>query len=258
MKFAFLLGWLFATGAHAETCQTFVGKTVKPLTFGAAIAAVPKIAPKGEFETSAQYQARRTATLTGSAGTLLIRKTPEDRKYIVYDADAAVLNVQSYALDNSNMSAWHIIYDAGYNNKIPVDTLYNIDTVINQKDVPTGSYESQNAFGAKAHVTKITRTMDAIFDREAKNYEDRLFTSELVAKVLASPTEAKLLKETMSFAFVVVPKDPYVIKGQHSVGKTTIDNPIDITERYTLLIGDIQCGLILDAGDKVIAATDAN
>ena len=237
--------------AQAQTCQSYVGQTITPKTFEQAIAGFGNVAPKGEFETTAQYQARIAAGGTG--GPLFISKKPEDTKYFQYDADNQVLNIQSYALHNTNMGWWEAFYEAKPAG-LKASTASNIAVVISQTDKPGGTYSAQNSYGASTTVTRIARTSYGIFERDSLS--DWVIWQNSKSGHLGSiPMDiatAQQVKQTLKVAFVVVPKAPYLVQGTHSVGKTTISNPTDITETFKIMIADIQCGLVTDGTNKVL------
>lgn len=247
------------TDSVLAQCSAYVGTTVSPKSFDAAAQAFSSLAPKGEFETTAAYEARRSGALGGVSGPLLVSKEPEDRKYFEYDADDQRLTIKSYAFDNTGFDAWGAFYSAGYYGKIEASTVGNIDAVISQADKPAGTYEASNSFGAKATVLKIARTTKAIFERKSDSISGGLFPqadkSPYSAGVLElGPSEAQQLKPQLRLAFVVEPKEPFFVKGTRSVGETTVRNPTDITENFSILIADFRCGLVLDGSSKVLAA----
>jgi hypothetical protein len=232
-------------------------------SFEQAVQRLPNVAPRGEYETTAQYEARRSASVGGS-GPLIILKTPEGRdKYIRYDADAGRLGIQTYAFDNTGFDAWYAFYGTPAAQALDPSTLGNLDVVISQDEKAAGTYQGQNAYGARWTVTRINRTTQAIFDRALTPREGMsrgLFPSADSAPYMAgfleiSPEEAQRIKPVMKLAFVVEPREPYVVRNNYSGrGRITIQNPNDVTENSTVLIGDIQCGLALDANNKVLGA----
>lgn len=248
----------FAGDAFGQHCDSYVGMNIAPQTFDAAIQGVAGISPKGEFETTAQYESRKAAA-GGGAATLIISKEPEDRKYFEYDADNQRLAIKSYAFDNVGFDAWSALYSAGYYNKIKAGTSGNLDIVVSRTERPVGTYEASNSYGANTTVQKIERTTQAIFQGESPSVMASLFPQAErspyeVGSLSLSPAEAQQLKPQLQIAFVVVPMEPYVIRGTHSVGETTIRNPNDVTENFTMLIADFKCGLILDGDNKVLGS----
>ena len=239
--------------ANAQTCASYVGTTVSPLTFDQALTSIKPVEPKGEFETSDAYRARLAAS--GASGPLIIAKKIEGAKYLAYNADKGAFDVQSYLFDNTNFSAWDTFYYA--KSGVKASTIGNLDVTISSSEVTTGSYAAQNGFGAKATITKITRTEKAIFDRETVGYNEQLFVNNkdgIIGQVSMSVADAQAFKPQAKIAFVVVPKLPYIVRATFPYGKTTISNPTDVTVNATVLVADIQCGLLMNGTNQVVAA----
>ena len=129
--------------------------------------------------------------------------------------------------------------------------------MISQSEKPNGTYLSQNSYGASAVVTKIDRTIYSIFEAENPPGEHDLFVNKKGDELGSLPMDAataQRIKPTLKIAFVVVPRAPFLVQGSHSVGKTTVTNPTDITEHFKIMIADLQCGLLMDNTNKVLAA----
>lgn len=248
-----------AANNESEECAIYVGQTVTPQSFDQATGGFAALPPKGEFETTAAYEARKASALGAASGVLIIGKEPEDRKYFEYNADSQRLGIKSYAFDNTSFDAWKSFYAAGYYGKIEVSTMGNIDAVISSVDKPNGTYEGSNSFGAKATIQKVHRTTTAIFEGAGRPLNNGLFPQAEkspyeVASLQLTPSEAQQLKPLLQVAFVVQPKEPFVVKGTRSVGETTIRNPIDVTEDFEVLVADFRCGLLLDGNNKVLGS----
>lgn len=254
---AIILGGLLVsapTTAQAQsTCASYVDTTVSPQTFDQAVASVKPVAPKGEFETTDAYQGRLAAA--GSSGPLIISKKIEGAEYLAYNADKGVFEVKSYLFDNTNFSAWDTFYYAKVT-AVKAGTIGNLDVTISSSEVATGTYSAQNGFGAKTTVTKIARTEKAIFDRETARYGEELFPNKdaVIGELPMSTTEAQAFKVQAKIAFVVAPKLPYVVRATYPYGETTISNPTDVTVNATVLVADIQCGLLMNSANQVVAA----
>lgn len=248
----------------AGGCAGYLGRTVSPVSFDAAIAAFARLTPKSEYETTAQFEARRDAALGGGTGPLVIEKAPERADLFQYDADAQTLLVSPYVFSNSHFPAWQAFYAAGLSSAFNVSTLDNIDVVMADSDRVTGSYRATNGFGATTTVVSVTRSMKVIFERGSQlgRVRERLFPGSItddykvnpVGRLRMAPDEARLLKPNLRIAFVAAPRPPYLVKGSTKYGKTTIQNPRDVTLDFTILTADIQCGLLMDGGGRVIGA----
>lgn len=262
--FATIVGQPVAAG---DLCAKYVDTTVKPLTFGeaeTALGRLKKIPPKGEFETTAQYQARRASALGNvPASSLIIAKQPEDRSFFEYDADQQKLRIKSFAFDNTNFDTFHAFTSAGYYGKIDVSDESNFDILIATTEKSTGSYVATNAFGVAVRVTRVQSDVQAIFDRSAFLQDSNVFPAAasspagVIGELSLSPKQAQALKPNLRIAFVVRPKEPYLVNSFYHAGAPTIDDPRDITEHFSIIVADIQCGLVMDAHNKVLGSYPA-
>jgi hypothetical protein len=237
-------------------CSEYLGKTIEPEAFAKVAEELCAIGPMGEFETTAQYQERLKKA--APRGLRIIGKAIEDTKYLQYDADAGVLKVQAFALQNKGFG----FKDAFSVSKagVKAETSGNVAVVIESVDTPTGTYEAQNAYGAKVQVLRVTRTVAAIFDRGASTsfayeplFRDTLADSQ-IDRLKMSPAEAQAERPKLRAAFVVQLKAPYFVRGEMKPYDVTIRNPRDITEKFQVIFADIRCGLLLKGDGKVIGA----
>lgn len=242
------------TTAQAQSqCDGYIGQTVAPKTLDQALLSLNAPAPKGEFETTAAYQARVASA--GNNGPLVISKKMEDPKYLEYDADQQVFKVQKYLFDNTNWPAWEAFYHAKNGVKASTSSGSNLDIVISSNDTPTGTYQAQNGFGARTTVTKITRTIKVIFQGEGRYGEDLFLTKEpALGTIPMSVDQARTFRQLAKIAFVVVPTAPYVTRANYLWGETTIDSPTEMRINAIVLNADIQCALLTDNLNKVLAA----
>lgn len=247
-----------------QTCAAFVGQSVQAQSFDNAVARFAGMTPKSEFETTAQFEARQARAVEGLGGAIILEKAPDDRKFFEYDADRQVLRILPFAFDNQQFPAWEAFYSAGLNGAVEVSTSDNIDVVISSNDRITGSYEATNGFGAKTTVASVTRTVKAVFDHGPKlgGRREALFpgsfnanyTVNPVGEIQMTPDQARALKPLLRIGFVALPRAPFVVKGSTKTGRTTIQNPRDVTMDFTILTADIQCGLVMDQGGTVLGA----
>lgn len=260
-------GWDRDAGSSADSqpvdCSAYVGRSVTPISFGEAIKRYAAVAPKSEFETTTQYEARRSAALNGTSGPLIIEKPVEKRtEFFPYDADTQRLTIVSYAFNNVLFPAAQALDAAG--SSVEANPIDNVDAVIDQTDRATGSYEATNGFGARFTVTKVERTANVIFDRGAvgNNVDEPLFPNMArlgeptrpVGELNISPEVARTLRPSLRVALVAQPKEPYLIRGTTRTGQTTLQNPFEITLNFTVLVANIQCGLVMDGAGKVLGA----
>lgn len=258
---ALLVTALFAVATSAQaqsSCRSFEGQTIRPQSFADAARRF-RIASKGEFESTAQFEARRAAAIGDPSIPLVIAKEPDDRQYFKYDADAQKLRIEQWVFKNKRMDTWSAFYEAKVDELLKPSTYNNLDIVISQSDSVTGTYAATNGYGAKVEVLRVARRTEAIFERSAELMELGIFpesalNQNVIGELALSPTEAQALKPKLQLAVVVVPKPPYLVSGVHSPGKVTRENPRDITESFTILVADMQCALLTDAMHKVLGS----
>jgi len=236
----------------AEQCKAYIGTIVVPQSFDTAIKSLPVVAPKGEFETAVEYNARRSAASDNVPGILIIGKEP-NREYLKYDADNQQLNVQRGAFFTDS---------AYYSSSVHTSVI-----VIASAYKPGGTYEASNAFGKKATIqivqvtTKLiasTKPSISLFDQTNAKHTLAL-DSAVLGTLPLNPTETKQLRPKMHVAFVISPKEPFLDKygGDFPLRQPTFQNPSDVRESVSRLSADIRCGLLLDGSNKVLASYPA-
>jgi hypothetical protein len=251
-----------AWDASAIECQSYVGSRVEATSFDLAARALSQVpSARDEFETTAQYQARLATALSGVPSQMLI-SVPLDTSYVTYNADAGRFDIQSYAIRNTNTDYFTVFYGSPFYGTVPFSTLGNIDIVVGSSDEERGTYQGQNAYGATWTVTRITRTVRAIFDREPRRYTEELFGDRATRgdgpvrwSIPVAPEQARGLRDRLRAAVVVVPKTPFFFENtQQSAGRITIQNPRDVVQVSRIIVADIQCALITDDVGNVLVA----
>ncbi|WP_260685056.1 energy transducer TonB [Variovorax sp. KBS0712] len=247
---------LFSQAYAQEACSSFDGQIVQPVRANVLwkrLASIPNV--KGEYETTEAYEARVANALGDLAGQVIV-DVPIDSKFMVYDADANRLDVQSYAFSNGTTKYSGVFgYGTPFDGKIKYGMSGNKDVVYPSEEVRLGSYLGVTALGAKVRVSKIRRTTKAIFEREAR-WNEGLFANPKAAMSFdnITPATARQMKATAKAAIVYSPKAPYFAKGKFPWGEPTLEGPMDIDETIEVAIGTIHCALLLDSTGKVYAA----
>lgn len=241
-------------------CRKFVNTTVRSTTMDAAISSFSVTTPKGEYETTAGYKARRDAALPAEK-TVVVRVPVKDTSSFTYDADKNALAVSGYAfLGSGGFNPYHLLGSAAAD----LSNGQNLNVAVSSHDTGKGSYRATNAFGAVGNVARVSRISKVIFDGNRANIAPPLdifktgFRTNVVGYIPLEASEARRLKTLLRLSFVVVPQEPYVVTVEYSRGAPTLDDPRQINERTTVLLGDIQCGLVTDNFDKVLAAFPTN
>ena len=203
-----------------EACNSFDGQTVHPVKANVLwkkLATIPNV--KGEYETTAAYEARVANALGELAGPVTL-EIPLDAKYMVYDADASRLDIQSYAFFNASTKYSGVFgYGTPFDGKVKHGSSNNIQYVFASDEVQIGNYIGVTAMGAKIRVSKVRRNTKAIFECEAQWDEHLLSNARQVMTFdNISPATAKQMKATFKAAIVFTPQGALLRKGQVPLG----------------------------------------
>lgn len=241
-----------------QACDGYLGQTVSTRPFEAITSLVSGGAiQKDEFETTASYEARRTKAAANVPAKFIVEYVP-DRKYLRYEADSGTLNVSAYFFRNRNTDYEAVFRqtatspDGGSTYGRAYD---NIDVVVGEEERVVDSYTGSNSYGGQVQVSKIQRDTSAIWDRAAQSGE-HLFPTQSkevgadIGAIAMSADEAKAIKDIASAALVIAPKFPYFAYGNKK-WDPRFDRPTHVNNDIFVVVADIQCALLLDAGNKV-------
>jgi hypothetical protein len=263
-NFVILFVGAMPTATVATECASFVGQRPTVLSFDNAVRSLPNIPPKGEFETTAQFEARKAAALAGLPQEIIVSKKPDKpEEHAVYDADSQQLRIKSYFFtDLPIIDYWDAIQPTEFYEALkPGLTYSNYGVTISYNGVKTGSYEAQNSYGARWTIEKITRDQKGIYERaQPFRAPSSLFpvadqSPYFLGSLPVAPESARLFRQNLMTAFVVRPSTPYVVRSTYeaSYGRT-VQNPRETTVNSTILIGDIRCGLLIGTEGVVLSA----
>lgn len=247
--------------ADQQSCSSYVGQSIKPLSFNQASAPFTKMSPKGEFEATAQYEARLNSTLQALPSPMVISKEIREGDFLKYDADQSALIVLKFVFDNTNFDVRPVFYHSKVEDFSPKAGSHNLALVVAQTDKPAGSYIASNAFGKTLRVTKIQRSVSIIFDQPRRSFMDSLFLGKKsgeIGSIPMSPEAAKAFKANYKVALVVQPKKPYIAKAKFLEFEPTIEVPEEVRTEATVLIADIFCGLVMNGKGDVVAAYETS
>lgn len=250
-----------ANGPAAQACRALVDTRVAPTAFEDAAALTGSVSlTKDEFETTAAYQARLEAARANVPSTFVI-PIELDKEHAVYNADAGKFTISASAFGRYGIDWFSAFYDSG--SGISPSLSSQIGLVVASSETPTGTYEGQNAYGAKWDIVKIERRVDAIYQGAAPGYNIGLFGRDSFPAVSwdlpVPPENARAAKESMRAAVVVAPAAPFYFENtQGASGRITIQNPRDVTQVARVLVADIQCVVVTDDTNYVFLAIPTN
>ncbi|MGF6229468.1 hypothetical protein QFZ27_003423 [Inquilinus ginsengisoli] len=247
--------------ASTQACDSYLGQMITPVSFDRVRAALSRLpTQRNEFETTPQFDARVANALGNTDGTYIVQAA-FNPKYATYDADRQQFAVQTYAIGHGQ-PYWDTVFGYGHPlyGQVEYGSYENIGLSVSSSET-AGTYVGSNAFGVTARVTETTRNEKAIFDRKAAYGEDLysppgsdVYSTRIIAEIPADPATAPRLKNTMKAAVVIAPRSPWVAAGRGHINTPTINNPQTVEQVVSAVIADIQCALITDGTNKVIAA----
>lgn len=213
---------------------------------------------KGEFESTADFNARKASALTGKfmgdssvedtfAFVVRIAKGSAYSDGLKYDFNADTNEVRLFALAKS--SSMNGIgapdYQTSRRQSNGLDQ-FDLDFKVNS----TRTYEASNAYGAKVTVQETVSTMLGIAANRIPflTYERESYYSNPIPSVQFNMENVKAARELPALKALVVMKltDPYVVYDfMHS--KPTRDNPTELTSQGKYLTGNV-LGIVFYSG----------
>lgn len=224
---------------------------------------------KGEFETTAQFEARKASV--DVAATDFILSVLVDQENARYDADKERWIFDQYFMAGGNYNFDDdALLSAGLAN-----AGWGRSLILSGSDDEQGTYVSSNAFGQQAVVRQLYARRIGIIEIArgvAEPLDYRLssgpifslpldvqipvsgYTTTLDAKAVEIPMHiARAQASKGSFGFAVAGKlvEPLLIDHTYYI-TPTIDNPTDAKIDLTYLMADIQCGILTDGEGRVL------
>lgn len=244
-----------AENSKSALCKSYVGKPVAPTTFAALAVSLPKVATKGEFETTAQFQARIASTAPRGPAKLAVLVLPVDRSFVRYDADIGAMFVSAGSLnsgeysDETGAEISAIMATRSISSK-------GTPVFVEQRSKVVRTYAAQNLFGASFRVTEIDRTTHAVHLANVRLFPFAKRDSSPIMSFEVSQALARRTKETLRLALIIKPKAPFVLSYTFEGSNPTALEPNHYTDRATVMVAEAQCALVLDDHNQVIASAD--
>lgn len=216
-------------------------------------------APKGEFESTAAYEARRSATAAPGQTLIELKLRPDGLKY---NADQQAFEYLEFAFQALSPSPALISsMPSEARSQFNSDDMHPVSLTVSVDSKEEGTYEGQNAYGATTTVTKMKITEQLVFDRPGRKgivgdsllaeYKD--FVPQRFVSIPASIDQAPALKGELRAVALVTPRAPFVTAGIEDLGPTRT-TPLDRVVNTTIIFADIQCVGVLDGKGNVLAS----
>jgi hypothetical protein len=212
---------------------------------------------KGEFETTAQFEARKLAI--GDPPPVLVRVDVAVDRY-TYDADQQAFQLFIPTLEPSTLyrsdfrlrGMKEVLGD--YQNGNPVHMKLRDD------DISEREYEATNAYGATTLVTEKNSEEYVVFDNKGRRQMatgDNLFEVrkkyETAHLIIPVPLDrAPEVKSQLTMVALIDPHAPLTAEADYRISPTR-EYPRDIRTHYKILFADIQCVGVLDGDGTLLA-----
>ena len=244
---------IILASAPAGTCTSYQGQVISPVPIRDVFAKLPSIAPRGPYESTAEYTKRlETAAGNEALGSIVIDRPWGDRAP-TFNADKSTITIYGHTFGQGRLNFAEIL-QLGYVGDS--DSFGGIGFELSRNVSSKTEYEATNGFGAKVKVELTEEKIDAIFETQVK-LGDPIFFGEKRFKPLAmltfSPSDAKNVIEQGGAALVAIPKPPFVQNGS-SVVPPTFRSPREVRMHVRVLWADVRCALIYDGTKRVVAA----
>jgi hypothetical protein len=235
-------------------CGSYVGKTVKPLSFEELRRSLPSVADKGAYETTADYEKRKATAAPLDLQPVFLRQALGGNG-LRFEADKGEVTIWPPALGVGQVNFSNVF---GYGGMKNTNDNYSsaIGFLIQAKTVSSETVEATNGFGARFQVAKTLRDVEAVWERAGRRGHGVFIDVkpfQPVATVSMSAQGAKDLIEAGSSALLLTPVPPYSKAGK-SVLEATFASPRERVDSITVLIADIHCSVLLNSTDTVVAA----
>jgi hypothetical protein len=238
--------------------------------------AAPLNVVKDEFETTAQYEARR-ARLSSSTDAFWLNDPHLVESELVYNADAGQFEIELNSLA-ADLSAYRDkklteLQRSGLDIKE-----YNRSANLGFTKHVKSKQMMQNGFGASFEVEKVDTDNFRVFDRpvssilendlwqpdfsksEEKDRGGYKYTqNKKYISIQIEPEKARTLKPQMRGAILLRPKSPYRIETSSIASSfpPAPDFPYIWSDTYQVIIADILCYAFTDSAGRVIKTVEA-
>lgn len=246
-----------AENSKSVLCKSYVGKRVVPTTFNTLATTLPKRTVKGEFETTAQYQARIAATPGSGSANLSVLVLPIDRTFVRYNADIGLMLVSAGAVNTgeyseqtgAEASAWLAV-----GNNVGKGT----PVFVGQNERVIRTYVGHNLFGAAFRVSEIERTTQALHLTNTRLFAFAKRDTSPIMGFEVPLAAAPRSKQSIRIALVVRPQDPFFLSYNFKGPEPTSSEPNGYTDRASIIVAEAQCALVLSMQNQVLASVDTS
>ncbi|WP_288338446.1 hypothetical protein [uncultured Sphingomonas sp.] len=232
-----------AENSKSALCRSYVGQTVVPTPFATL---------------TQKFASGLSATSTSSPIILTI---PVDRDHLRYDAGAGAIFVSAGAFPAAGFSAAiqaEVISDmALLSAKIDAPMTGGIKIALGESQRVLGTEMGRNILGQPVKVSNVERHTRGLYLGKGAMFPTVQDDGSPVMAFELAKAQAMAARTKLRAAVAVVPQAPYFLSGSGSGAAANAQQPVHYVERWSIVVAEPKCALILDTRNKVLASADA-
>jgi hypothetical protein len=240
-----------SSGSSSSSCSSYVGRQLTPSSFADLWRQLPEVAPKGQFESSADYE-RRLAEAQGASREPVFVRGARPADGLSYNADRQELTIYGRAFGAGRINFRDVF---GFDRSKLDNFSSAIGFELESRETSRETYQATNAFGARADVLRTNREVDTIWERAGRLGESSLVEMPAYGPVRmkVAPRDARDVIENGSTAFLLTPKPPFRRTGSSGVAPS-FGSPRERVDSINVIISDIRCAFLLSGSGRVVLA----
>lgn len=243
------------TAQPQSSCEAMLGRPIAALHFQTAIEGLPKVEPRGDYETTASYEARMEAVARQSGSRAILVARDHNKEGLSFDPDSGRLKIYPSVFGHGRLNFGQILgIGMGRGKSDSFSSALGFE--LGSEVVETTTYQTTNGFGAVVNVQKRVEQTEALFEAPGRRGQLPFLDTKAfvpLADLEVDAATARSIIDDGSVAFQVQPRGPFVSEGVVP-GRPTFRHPIEIERHVTVLHGDIQCAFLLDGLNHVVLA----
>ena len=246
-----------AENRKSALCKSYEGQQVMVTTFDGLVRGLPKYTPKGEFETTAQFDARVDAAKKTPPTGPSVLVLPTNQKYIEYDAYLSLMRVQAGAFDEGR---FHEDFMADATSSYFTREFKRGRTAVPHSDSKRllSTYRAQTRLGVPFTISKYDLKVNGIYVTADKLFSYAKDKDSFVMGFEVQVAQAARVKPTLKVALVVEPDLPFLMTDtSDDERRPALDWPNEYTYRSSIAFVKPRCALVLDGQSRVLAAMDS-
>lgn len=232
-----------AENSKSALCRGYVSQTVTPTPFAAL---------------TKKLAAGSRAASTNSPVVLTIAI---DRDHVRYDAEAGAMFVSAGAFPAAGFSAAaqaDVVSNlALLGSKIDVPMTGGAKIALGESQRVVGTEMGRNILGQPVRISNVERHTRGLYLGKGTLFPSAQDDDSPVTAFELPKAQATAARTTLRAAVVIVPQAPYFLSGSGPGAAANAQQPVHYVERWSIVVAEPKCALILDARNKVLASADA-